>query len=82
MTALIVGASNSHCGGCGKPALPDEATHETVPSWSRVKEGCHRRFTEVRAETRYAPPELVDYRNLLERATRELRPDLPYGGEA
>lgn len=73
---LVVGGWTSKCGACGRSADPEEATHQTRPggySGRGSRPGCGARFTAVATEYTGQGPA---------NATKAMRPDLPFIGEA
>ena len=66
MTTLYINRSDSRCGKCNRNADPIEKAHRM----SRMEgEGCGARFTSVSSHY---------YGDEIKRATRAMRPDLPW----
>lgn len=66
---LIINRSDSKCSACSKGCDPREDYHHTVLAYSGQSEGCGARYVAV--GTDYAGADM-------ERATRNMRSDLPF----
>ena len=63
-TTLYIDRSDSSCGACGLPAVPEQVTHDEVYGYNKGV-GCGARFTHV--STHYMG---------MDDRVREMRPDL------
>jgi hypothetical protein len=65
---LVIGRSDSHCGGCGKSTLPRNTHHHDISGWTpRPGEGCGARFVAMRSDSRSVTADIL----------KDIRPDLP-----